>query len=63
MSEWQEQEQERYDRESEKALTRRPNCSWCGEPIEDDYAYDLGDGILVCEDCIQNASVYVQDLD
>ena len=63
MSEWQVQEQERYDRESEKALTRRPKCSWCEEPIEDDYAYDLGDDILVCENCIQNASVYVQDLD
>lgn len=33
-------------------LAKRPVCAKCGEPIQDEYAYDINDdGQLFCEEC------------
>ena len=42
----------RYDLERQKEIDSLPICDICGEPIMDDYLYDL-DGTLVCEDCLK----------
>lgn len=44
---------ERYDAELEKALEKRPICDECGEHIQDDYMYVIGNYTL-CEDCLKN---------
>jgi formylmethanofuran dehydrogenase subunit E len=41
----------RYDAERQKEEESLPKCDICGEPIQDDYLYDL-DGNLVCEECL-----------
>lgn len=30
-----------------------PRCAWCGEPIQDEYAYKI-DGVWVCESCMED---------
>jgi len=41
-----------HEAQEEAWLSKRPICAKCGEPIQDEYAYDLyDDGDLVCEDC------------
>lgn len=33
-------------------LAKRPVCALCGEPIQDEYAWELeDDGELYCEEC------------
>ena len=44
---------ERYDAEQQKKLDRLPKCCHCGEPIQDDFCFDLGDGEIYCEDCLK----------
>lgn len=39
-----------YCYRQEKMLNSLPRCCWCGEPIQDEYMYDFGDG-YVCENC------------
>lgn len=41
---------DRYFYEKDKELEKLPTCEICGEPIQDDYLFDM-DGILICEDC------------
>ena len=41
-----------HDWEQEKALEKLPKCDWCGEPIQSEYLYKLGNE-LVCEDCME----------
>ena len=48
---------DRWDYERERALTRFPICSCCGERIQDDDLYDF-DGELICEECLP---VYLAD--
>lgn len=36
----------RHDSEQEKALENLPKCDYCGEPIQDDYYYDIDDYFL-----------------
>lgn len=43
----------RYSAEQERALEKLPKCTHCYEPIQDDYLYDVGFGIL-CEDCMKD---------
>lgn len=57
MSEFQMQEQERHDNK----VSNRLCCAWCEQPIEDDYAYDLGNGEIVCEDCMRDARIFIDD--
>jgi formylmethanofuran dehydrogenase subunit E len=40
-----------YDMERQRELDSLPKCDICGEPITDDFLYDI-DGTLVCEKCL-----------
>lgn len=60
MSEWQMLQQHRWDEEDERKARNCPICKWCGEPIRNDYAYEIN-GVLVCEDCIKDAKVWIDD--
>jgi hypothetical protein len=37
------------DARKEKELEKMPKCSHCGQPIQDDYLFDI-DGELYCEE-------------
>lgn len=41
----------RYEEAQEAKLMMRPICICCGNHIQDDFAYDFGDG-SVCDDCV-----------
>ena len=41
----------RYDRRQQSRLNRLPKCDYCGEPIEDDYLYEIND-VVICEECL-----------
>lgn len=47
-----------HEKEQERWLASRPVCSWCGEPIQEEYAYKIGDE-LVCEYCIDERREYI----
>jgi len=42
---------DRHDRQQKEALDKRPVCCYCGEPIQDDFCYEIN-GDLICEDCL-----------
>lgn len=53
--------EERLARELEKL----PKCDCCGEPIQDDYFYNI-DGTFICEECLnseyrKNTDDYLED--
>lgn len=51
---------ERHEEEKEKWLASRPICDCCGEPIQEDYYFDLGDNEHICEDCLNgNLKVWI----
>lgn len=52
----------RKEAEEEKWLKTRPVCAWCGQPIQDEYAYEI-DGELVCEVCIEECRTYIPEGD
>lgn len=41
----------RRDAEEAEWIDSLPHCEECGEPIQDDYYYNL-DGEILCEDCL-----------
>ena len=41
-------------------LDSRPVCDGCGDPIQEDYYYEIGD-MMLCERCIQECKTFVQD--
>ena len=41
-----------HDAEFEDWLQTRPVCMWCGEPIQDDTALELGNG-WICKSCVE----------
>lgn len=41
----------RYDAEQQRMLDRLPKCSECGEPIQDEFCYEVNDE-LVCDKCM-----------
>lgn len=43
---------DRYEAEREAQLDRLPKCDICGEPIQDDYLYDIN-GDIFCEECLK----------
>lgn len=43
---------EMHDAEQERWLAKLPVCVECGEPIQDDYLYEIN-GEYVCEDCLK----------
>lgn len=40
-----------HDLEMEKALEKLPHCSCCGEPIQEDYFYEIN-GEVLCVHCL-----------
>ena len=40
-----------HDTEQEKQLDRLPECEYCGEHIQDEYAYCI-EGTWICERCM-----------
>lgn len=42
---------EDHDSQQEKALSRLPECEYCGEPIQDEYCFSINDEVI-CERCI-----------
>ena len=43
----------RRDAEEAAWLKSLPHCEDCGEPIQDEYYYNL-DGEILCEDCMKD---------
>lgn len=43
---------EQHEAEQEKALSKLPVCDACGENIQDEYCYRIGNDIL-CEECMK----------
>lgn len=43
---------ERYHSEQDAKLKTLPECSECGHPIQDDYAYYINDE-WICEQCMK----------
>lgn len=41
----------RHDAEEQAWLESRPKCACCGEPIQDEYAFEINDE-LICEECL-----------
>lgn len=39
------------DQAQARALSHRPVCNYCHEPIQDDFLYDIN-GEFICEDCL-----------
>ena len=39
--------------EQDRKLAKLPKCDYCGEPIQDDYYFDIM-GDRVCESCVEN---------
>lgn len=42
---------DRYDRQQTEELKKRPVCSYCGDPIQDDFCYEIN-GEYYCKDCL-----------
>lgn len=42
-----------YDDEQQKWLDSLPVCAECGQPIQDDYCYEI-DGEIICEECLND---------
>lgn len=41
----------RREHERETRLNRRPKCTLCGELIQSEYCYKIGEDML-CQDCL-----------
>ena len=52
---------ERYDAEQERKLAKLPYCDICGERIQTEHYFDF-DGKFICEDCMEDAKRYTDDL-
>ena len=55
----------RYEADQEEQLDKLPKCDICGEPIQDDYLYDIY-GDIFCEECLndkfrKNTEDYIND--
>lgn len=45
---------DRWDAEQADALALLPVCCECGEPIQDDFCYQINDEII-CEECLNHS--------
>lgn len=43
----------RHDAEQQRQLQKLPVCTYCGEPVQDDYLYLINDEIM-CMDCLND---------
>ena len=50
-----------HEAEQERWLASRPKCDKCGEPIQDDYAFDI-EGDILCYECAE-AWLHDQEVD
>lgn len=41
-----------HEQEKERQLARRPVCSYCDNPIQDDFFYEI-DCEIVCAECLE----------
>ena len=48
--------------EQDKQLERLPHCDYCGEPIQEEYYFDLC-GDRVCEQCVEKLKRRIDDED
>lgn len=52
----------RHDAEQEAELQKLPKCDKCGQPMQDEYCYDI-EGEHICENCLKkHYRVSVEDL-
>jgi formylmethanofuran dehydrogenase subunit E len=42
---------EEHEAEQSRQLDKMPECSYCGEKIQDDFCYEINDEII-CEECL-----------
>lgn len=49
-----------HEARQEKWFERLPVCSECGEAIQDEECYEIGDE-LFCLDCIESKKVYTEN--
>lgn len=42
---------DRYEARRERELAKLPKCKYCGNPIQDEYAYVIN-GKCLCEECL-----------
>lgn len=49
-----------YDSEQTRWLNSRPVCCRCGDPIQDEDAYEI-EGNLYCVECIEDMRVSIDD--
>lgn len=52
---------EKHDREMQEEMDRLPVCGWCGEPIQDEECYKIGNKV-VCVHCMEECKVHTTDL-
>lgn len=43
---------DRYEAERQEEEDKLPICDVCGEPIQDEWVFELDDGTLVCGECL-----------
>lgn len=48
----------RWDNDREEWLINRPVCDGCGDHIQDDYGYRIGDE-LYCQNCIDGWKEFI----
>ena len=41
----------RHEAEQEAWLSRRPECAYCEQNIQEDFLFDI-EGELICKDCL-----------
>ena len=41
-----------YDAHQQSELDKLPRCSYCDEPIQDDFYYEINDE-LICPECLE----------
>lgn len=44
---------DRWEDKRQEEEDRLPVCEICGEPIQDDFLYDI-EGTLICEECLNS---------
>ena len=52
---------QRCDSTREKWLRNRPKCENCGEYIQDNFAYSVPKFGLICEHCMNDFAVYIDE--
>lgn len=54
-----------YEEEQERELKKRPKCDCCGEHIQDEQFYRIGDYMFICVNCIgeylEDTEGYIDD--